>query len=121
MKPQELHVWRDKHGRVTRVEFHNGPQRMEIRATKIVQIDEAAHIPRVEFTVFAKPIYHDDEPEDVRCCAKCESDRLEIVKVSQDYWRKECRACGSTGPFVLPAAASFEEPTPPSAEAKETG
>ncbi len=62
MKPQELHIWRDKYGQVSRVEFHDGPQRMEIRVTRLVHIATAADLPRVEFTVFAKPIYHDEEP-----------------------------------------------------------
>jgi len=44
----------------------------------------------------------------VRCCAKCESDRLGIVEVAPGYWRKECLECGSTGPFVL----APEEPNP---------
>ncbi len=52
----------------------------------------------------------------MRYCAKCESDRLGMVERATGYWRKECLACGSTGPFVLApvlAAVSFLEESKP--------
>lgn len=45
---------------VTRCEFRDGSERMAMRVSRVVQIDEANDLPRVEFTVFAKPIYHDE-------------------------------------------------------------
>ena len=38
-----------------------------------------------------------------RVCGKCGSDELGWKMHAPDYGRKECYACGSTGPFV-PAA-----------------
>ena len=62
MIPREIHIWRDENGRVTRVEYHEGPQHMELRVSRVVQINDASEgVPFVELTVIAKPIYHDDE------------------------------------------------------------
>ena len=46
-----------------------------------------------------------------RVCAKCKSERLEVRLVSSFYWRKECRDCGSTGPFE-PFPTISAEPAP---------
>ena len=59
----EVHIWRGTYGQVSRVEFHDGPQRMEIRTNRLVQTAEPGELPRVQLTVFAKPIYHDEEPK----------------------------------------------------------
>jgi hypothetical protein len=61
---RELHVWQDKTGRVKRVEFHDGPQRMEVHTTRLVRTDDVDAPPVVEATLIAKPIYHYDEPSD---------------------------------------------------------
>lgn len=52
-----------------------------------------------------------------RRCAKCKSERLEVRLVSTFYWRKECRACGSTGPFEPIPSPSTGATTSPAAEA----
>lgn len=65
MKLPEVHIWRSKYGRVERVEFRDGPERMEMRVWRIVSSYDANDgVPRVEFAVIAKPIYHDIEDED---------------------------------------------------------
>lgn len=36
-----------------------------------------------------------------RVCEQCGSADLQMVKVGDGYWRKECADCGSTGAFVI--------------------
>lgn len=36
-----------------------------------------------------------------RTCERCGSDDLVIVPLWEGHWRKECRSCRSTGPFIL--------------------
>lgn len=61
MKPPEVHVYQHPDGTVRRVEFHDGPQRIEIAATRIVRTDTFDDRPMLEMTLIAKPIYHLDE------------------------------------------------------------
>lgn len=61
MKLQEVHVYQRPDGTVRRVEFHDGPQRVELAATKIVRTDTFTDRPKLELTLVAKPIYHLDE------------------------------------------------------------
>lgn len=61
MRLPELHVWQDESGRVKRVEFRDGPQRIEAPVVKLVRTDEVDTPSIVEVTLLAKPIYHDSE------------------------------------------------------------
>lgn len=58
MKLTECHVIQDAEGRIKRVEFRDGPQRMEVTSSRLIRTDEVGSPPYLEVTIMAKPIYH---------------------------------------------------------------
>jgi hypothetical protein len=44
-----------------------------------------------------------------RRCAACGSADLAMIERATGYWRKECRTCGSTGPFGPPLSPADHE------------